>query len=202
MQRCFTSSLPVIKHVFNMTQKKKTPEHSAENKEFTSAKNNACMSRSQFKTMPVCLSTETNCQATCLFGCAEMVKWLCSEEKNLNTGLTSWFSTMTMLLHTLGVNFYHYQNGTSNLFTLWFLAIYKIEKYSEKTRFVDIQIYMTILLKVIQETKFQECFQQWHHCLVASQGESTLKVTSADNDQVSKLCFHKGILGIKLPCFI
>jgi hypothetical protein len=89
MQRCLIGSLPVMKHVFNTSQK--TTEHAVENTEFTSDEKSR-MSRSQFKTMLVCFFdhkgivhinslTRTNGESTVLFWSVAKVTGICSEEK-------------------------------------------------------------------------------------------------------------------------
>jgi len=76
--------------VFSIRSGNKMTEHAVENTEFTAAKK-ARMSRSQVKTMLLCVSlitsslrihcTRTNGKSTVLFGSADKVTGICSEEK-------------------------------------------------------------------------------------------------------------------------
>jgi hypothetical protein len=64
----------------------------------------------------------------------------------------------------------------------------------------DIQRKVTMLLRSNLENNFQDCFWQCTTVSWSAQlhNESIWKVTAATSAQVSKFCFQRAILGIKL----
>lgn len=81
---------------------------------------------------------------------------------------------------------------------LRFLVISKIEKCPEKT---DIKMWLHYW-EVFQETRSKNVFNNGNIVLQSQylHKESTLKVTAASSDQISKFCLHRAILRIVTPC--